>query len=104
MPGTSRQTPAQLAAAPWPNVASEDDTVEVARVLSLRLEAALGSRSVRSLSRDSDVPDGTILRILNGATWPDIRTVARLERALDADLYPARGDRSAAQTPDTVVP
>ncbi|PZE33352.1 hypothetical protein DEJ31_16470 [Curtobacterium sp. MCPF17_031] len=93
-----------MAAAPWPYVASADDTVEVARVLSLRLTAALGNRSVRSLSRDSDVPDGTILRILNGSAWPDIRTVAPLEGALGADLYPARGDRSAAQTPDTVVP
>jgi transcriptional regulator with XRE-family HTH domain len=100
MPGTPRQTPAQLAPAPWPGLPSADDTVEVARFVSSRLQAALSDRSVRSLSRDSGVPDGTILRILNGSTWPDIRTVARLERALDSDLYPTRADRAASPSAD----
>ena len=29
----------------------------------------------------------TVANILNGAVWPDIDTIARLEKALDADLW-----------------
>lgn len=32
----------------------------------------------------------TILAILQGRTWPDLYTVARLEQGLEADLWPGR--------------
>jgi transcriptional regulator with XRE-family HTH domain len=73
-------------------VPSVDPTAEVARQLVQNLRAAIGERSVRAASRDSGVDHATISAILNGKSWPDLYTIAKLERGLGADLWPGRID------------
>lgn len=74
----------------WPSVPAVDPTAEVARQLAENLRAAIGERSIRSAARDADVDHATINAILNGRTWPDLYTIAKLERGLNADLWPGR--------------
>jgi transcriptional regulator with XRE-family HTH domain len=71
-------------------VPSVDPTAEVARQLAENLRLAIGERSVRSVARDADVDHATIAAILRGRTWPDLYTIAKLERGLGADLWPGR--------------
>ncbi|MEC3997115.1 helix-turn-helix transcriptional regulator [Actinacidiphila sp. DG2A-62] len=59
----------------------------VARRLSHALDAR--SMSQRQLADSSTVGRTTIRRILEGMVLPDLGTLARLEAALDIDLYPA---------------
>ena len=46
------------------------------------------------LPKKADVSPQTILNVLNGTTWPDLRTIARLENALAAKLW-GNGHRKA---------
>lgn len=105
MAGTKRLTPVELSPTPWPDVPSDDAPAEAARQLALRVRDAVGSRSVRALARHAGVPDGTLLRIMSGALWPDLRTVIVLEEATGRDLLPSWSERlaarSAVQPPET---
>lgn len=74
----------------WPSSPSSDYAAERERLFALNLRTAIGDRSVRAVGRDADVDEGTIRRVLAGSTWPDIRTIALLEKALDQSLYPIR--------------
>jgi transcriptional regulator with XRE-family HTH domain len=74
----------------WPDVASDDPSAEVARALAVRLRAAIGERSLRAAGADTGVDHSTIQAILQGRAWPDLDTIARLERGLGADLWPGR--------------
>ncbi len=44
-------------------------------------------RSARSVAASADVNHVTLLNILAGRTWPDLATLAKLEIALDAELW-----------------
>ncbi|WP_413353819.1 helix-turn-helix domain-containing protein [Microbacterium sp. 1P06AB] len=72
----------------WPHerVASED--AEVARLIVVNLLAAMGERGVRGVARDAGINEKTLRRLIAGASYPDVRTVARLEDALGVSLYP----------------
>jgi transcriptional regulator with XRE-family HTH domain len=74
----------------WPDMPALDPTAEVARQLAENLRLAIGDRSVRSVARAADVDHSTIAAILNGRTWPDLYTIAKLERGLGMDLWPGR--------------
>jgi len=74
----------------WPDVPCTDPTAEVARLLALRLRAALGGRSLRAAKAATGVDHTTIGKILNGQVWADIATLARLEAGLSTDLWPGR--------------
>ncbi|MDP3894771.1 helix-turn-helix transcriptional regulator [Nocardioides sp.] len=82
-----RSSPADLAPG-WPDTPSTEPDVETARRLALNLRAALGDRSLRTAKEATGVDHTTIADVLNGATWPDLRTIARLEAGLRADLWP----------------
>lgn len=56
----------------------------------INLLATIGPESVRSVARSAGLDEGTLRRVLAGATWPDLRTVALLEKALEQPLYPRR--------------
>ncbi|MFJ6680202.1 helix-turn-helix domain-containing protein [Microbacterium sp. NPDC091382] len=43
---------------------------------------------MRGIARDAGIHEKTLRQIIAGATYPDVRTVARLERALQVPLYP----------------
>lgn len=83
-----RAKPAALAPAPWPDVASKDPIGEVARRFTLNLRTAVGTRSIRSVAEASDIAHTTLLSVLAGQAWPDLETIAKLERGLRADLWP----------------
>jgi DNA-binding phage protein len=85
-----RAKPAALAPAPWPDVASPDPIGEVARRFTLNLREAVGSRSIRSVAEASGLAHVTLLQVLAGQTWPDLETIAKLERGLDVPLWPRR--------------
>ncbi|MFE0739177.1 helix-turn-helix transcriptional regulator, partial [Streptomyces sp. NPDC058855] len=60
--------------------------------MAARLKAALDQRgwTVAHLSRESGVARFTIAKALAGEAWPDLLTIANLEKALDCDLWPGR--------------
>ena len=82
-----RKKPADLTPA-WPDEPIEDPIGEVARGFALRLREAVGGRSVRAAAAACQVSHATVLGILEGRVWPDLVTIARLERGLEADLWP----------------
>ncbi|MFJ8449487.1 helix-turn-helix domain-containing protein [[Kitasatospora] papulosa] len=71
---------------------TEHHGAKVAQALALALASALETEgmSVAALSRLSGVSRLTISNVLEGRVWPDLLTVASLERALDRDLWPGR--------------
>ena len=73
-----------------PDAPCDDPVAEVARQLALRFRAVIGGRSLRSLRTSTGVEHTTITAVLNGTTWPDLATIARLELGLGADLWPGR--------------
>ncbi|WP_329069945.1 helix-turn-helix domain-containing protein [Streptomyces sp. NBC_01429] len=66
---------------------------KVAQALALALACALESTgwSVAELARRSGVSRLTIANVMEGRVWPDLLTIASLERALECDLWPGRG-------------
>ncbi|WP_410054862.1 helix-turn-helix domain-containing protein [Microbacterium sp. Mcb102] len=82
----ARETPAMLSSR-WPDAPSTDPVGEAARRFALNLKAAIGERSVREVARAAGIDEGTIRKILLGESWPDLRTIWKLESSLDAELY-----------------
>lgn len=82
----TRATPAMLSPE-WPDHPSTDPAGEAARRFALNLKAAIGDRAVREVSRAAGLDEGTIRKILRGESWPDLRTIWKLESSLDAQLY-----------------
>lgn len=87
-----RSTPAELSPEPWPDEASGDPVAEAVRQFVLRLRDEIGDRSIRSVAAMANVDQNALRRLLLGSTWPDLATLARLELALNADLW-ARPDK-----------
>ena len=61
--------------------------VFLAAALAARLKDSIGDESIRYIGKISGLHPQTILNILNGKTWPDLRTIARLERVLKTRLW-----------------
>jgi hypothetical protein len=95
MPRPKRETPAQLTPG-WPTTESADPIAEVARKFVLALLDAVGERSVRSVAKDAGVTHNSLASILAGHTWPDLATIAKLERGVDAALWPPHGGESGS--------
>ncbi|WP_246430633.1 helix-turn-helix domain-containing protein [Streptomyces rectiverticillatus] len=77
----------------WPDAAlAGHHGARVAQALARRLAAAMRERglSANRLAAASGVNRQTIANVLAGATWPDLLTIASLEAALDAELWPGR--------------
>lgn len=85
-PKEARATPAMLAPG-WPNHPSADPVGEAARRFALNLQTAIGDKPVRAVARDAGIDDGTIRKILQGKSWPDLRTIWKLESSLETQLY-----------------
>ncbi|MBB5643055.1 helix-turn-helix domain-containing protein [Cryobacterium roopkundense] len=85
----TRLHPRELAAG-WPDVVSVDPIGEVARQFALNVRAAIGDRSIRAAAQDVGVDHSTIVAVLQGRTWPDLATIARLELGFGVDLWPGR--------------
>jgi hypothetical protein len=72
----------------WPSRELEDPTAEIARRFVLNVRDRIGSSSLRSIDKATGVDHNTLARVLAGETWPDLVTIARLERGLRANLWP----------------
>ncbi|WP_419929638.1 helix-turn-helix domain-containing protein [Candidatus Poriferisocius sp.] len=82
----------------WPNAPLREGappSAALARGVASRLQRALehnransrGPGSARKAAAATGLSITTITNILRGISWPDIDTVARLEKALDASLW-----------------
>lgn len=72
----------------WPNIESRDPPGKTARRFVVNLQAAMDGRSVRSVASDSGLDEGSVRRVLAGATWPHLRAIVLLEQSLGIRLYP----------------
>ena len=80
-----------LAGGEWPHGRVEGPAeVEVVRRLVEALVAAMGDDGLRATARAAGVNHASLRSVLRGESWPDVVTLARLERALDVDLWPGR--------------
>ena len=61
--------------------------VFLAAGLAVRLQTKIGNESIRYIAKKADLSPQTLLNILKGVSWPDLRTIARLENALDTKLW-----------------
>ena len=61
--------------------------VYLAAALATRLKNKIGNESIRYIAKKAQLSPQTILNILNGKTWPDLRTIAKLEIALNTRLW-----------------
>lgn len=75
----------------WPYGQTDNTATRYAQGFAAALQQAIGSRSYRTISRDSGVSHGTISAIIRGDTWPDLITVGLLEWAVGRALWPGPG-------------
>ncbi|WP_213816115.1 helix-turn-helix transcriptional regulator [Glaciihabitans sp. dw_435] len=91
MPRPTRTLPRDRVA-DWPDREADDPSAEVARRLAINLRAAIGDRTLRAAAESCGVNHTTILAVLQGRSWPDLETIAKLERGLATDLWPRPAD------------
>lgn len=82
-----RPAPSEFSA-DWPEVACDDVAAEKVRLLALAARDAMGDRSIRSTVSEVDLDHSVVSDLLAGRSWPDSRTIALLEVALDVSLWP----------------
>jgi len=97
VPRPRRDAP-RLFSSAWPDEPCADPIAEIARNFALAVRDALDGMSLRSAESLTGVDHSSIGDIVGGLTWPDLATIARLERGLDAELWPGRA-RPAEQLP-----
>ncbi|TDD32924.1 XRE family transcriptional regulator [Actinomadura sp. KC06] len=76
----------------------------VAQSVARRLAEAMAGRrlSANRLARASGVNRQTIANVLAGTVWPDLMTVANLEKYLDRRLWPEQGElKPSTESPCT---
>ncbi|MDE0132244.1 MAG: helix-turn-helix transcriptional regulator [bacterium] len=61
--------------------------VYLAAGVANRLKTKIGKESIRYIAKQAGLSPQTIINILNGTTWPDLRTIAKLENALNTRLW-----------------
>ena len=61
--------------------------VFLAAALVIRLNNTIGNESIRYVAKIAGLSPQTILNIRTGKSWPDLRTIARLETALRTRLW-----------------
>ncbi|MEU7026541.1 helix-turn-helix transcriptional regulator [Streptomyces sp. NPDC046275] len=77
----------------WPGAVLDDHHgARVAQEVAARLRKVVDANgwSMVEAARRSGIDRLTITRVLAGEVWPDLLTVATLEKALDVDLWPGR--------------
>lgn len=61
--------------------------VYLAAGLAFRLKYSSRRYSIRYIAKKAGLSPQTVLNILNGKSWPDLRTIARLEIVFDYQLW-----------------
>ena len=94
-----RESPKHWVRGLWPNSPTwkkgTPPSAKLARGVAVRLRDALdyddrrapGRTSARKAAEAAGLSTATVTSIIDGKSWPDIDTVARLERALDITLW-----------------
>lgn len=73
----------------WPTATLDGTPAALyAQHVARNLKAAIGDRSHREIARTTGLSDVTIAAVLAGTNYPDLRTLARLETALNTRLLP----------------
>ena len=72
----------------WPYGTIDNPVAGYAQEVARRLAKAIGEKSFRSVARQAGVDHTTIMAVVRGERWPDLITLARLEVALEARLWP----------------
>ena len=85
MPRPVRAKPRDLTDS-WPDSPSASPAGEVARQFALNLQAAIGCMSLRAAAKACGLVHATVISILDGTTWPDLETIAKLEDGLGSPL------------------
>lgn len=99
-----RRAPVDLSPTGWPHQVSLDPIAEVDRLFILRVRAAMGHETARSLAERAGLSHGTLNNLLAGKAWPTLSTIARLERALAVDLWPGRAESGSDPTNESGRP
>ncbi len=93
-----RAPAAYMARGSWPDGAvSGPRVVLYAQAFAQAVAEAIGHRTVRDVAREAEISHTTLLAVLHGERWPDMVTIAKLEEALRADLWPGPRLRRSAQ-------
>lgn len=94
-PGMSRPTrePPNTFSTSWPEIECEDHLAETARLLAVNIKAITDQTGIRTVARTTGVNHSILSRIINGETWADTHTLARLEHTLNKPLWPRHSRR-----------
>lgn len=77
-----------------------DDAPVAARYaldLSRRLRDATEGRALAVVAEDADIARSTLYDLLQGRTWADLQTLAKLEVTLGSRLWPELAERAFRQ-------
>ena len=88
----------------WPDGEFREDTpdtVAYAVEIAQALDRALRGKSKSTVASDAQVQRTVVYRILDGASWPDTLSIAKLELTLDANLWPRRRPRLRRRSAST---
>jgi transcriptional regulator with XRE-family HTH domain len=95
MPRTRRAEPRALVAG-WPDGEARNPVADMARRFAVNLKEAIGTQSIRKVAVSLGLNHSTLIAIMNGQTWPDLETIAKIEIGLDRDVWPGRREEAAA--------
>lgn len=92
--GSIRGVPREfLVTGTWPDGQLRADTpigVRYAAAITRNLKVAMEGRTQSGLAEEISIARSTLHDILTGRSWPDLSTLAKLEDALEARLWPDR--------------
>jgi hypothetical protein len=74
----------------WPDGALSADAPREARLaaaISARLRVAMGERTLRDVARQAELSPQTVANLVQGLSWGDMVTLARLEVVLGVQLW-----------------
>ena len=78
------------AGATWPDgrlLSEAPPEAHLLRAISQRLRDKTSGRSTNEIARQCDLATQTVFNILNGVTWAEAPSIARLEYHLNIDLW-----------------
>ncbi|GAA2056771.1 hypothetical protein GCM10009820_17390 [Leifsonia soli] len=88
MPRPHRPAPNAGDTEGWPHTERDDPIQETARRLVLNLRVQMGEASIRSVAMNAGMDHNVLRLVLSGDSWPDLVTIAKLERWFGVTLWP----------------
>lgn len=72
----------------WPQGRAVEPDVEHVRRIAETLANEVEGRSIRSVAAQAGITHQALADLLAGRTWPEVITIARIERGLGVRLWP----------------